>query len=170
MGRRHPSRDRVNIMDSMSLDNNGSLIDQPSEDSERRRSCPRGRPRKTIDLEQLQKLAELACTTSEAAAFLGVSRSTLSERFVRDPAAVEAWEKGKAQAKISLRRIQFRLAEKSAAMAIFLGKQLLGQRDDPQPAEPPFLDPVSLSRLTIAELRQLHDLITKLEQGADGSA
>lgn len=31
--------------------------------------------------------------------------------------------------KISLRRYQFKLAEKNAAMAIFLGKQYLGQRD-----------------------------------------
>ena len=30
---------------------------------------------------------------------------------------------------ISLRRMQFQLAEKSAAMAIFLGKQHLGQQD-----------------------------------------
>ena len=31
--------------------------------------------------------------------------------------------------KSSLRRIQFRLAEKNASMAIFLGKQYLGQKD-----------------------------------------
>jgi hypothetical protein len=31
---------------------------------------------------------------------------------------------------MSLRRTQFRLAEKSAAMAIFLGKQYLGQSDN----------------------------------------
>lgn len=32
--------------------------------------------------------------------------------------------------KISLRRMQWRLAEKNATMAIFLGKQYLGQRDN----------------------------------------
>ena len=31
---------------------------------------------------------------------------------------------------MSLRRNQFRLSEKSAAMAIWLGKQYLGQRDN----------------------------------------
>ena len=39
---------------------------------------------------------------------------------------------------MSLRRIQWKLAEKSPAMAIFLGKNLLGQRDRP---EPPGFDP-----------------------------
>lgn len=34
-------------------------------------------------------------------------------------------------AKIKLRQNQMKLSEKSAAMAIFLGKNLLGQRDDP---------------------------------------
>lgn len=33
--------------------------------------------------------------------------------------------------KISLRRAQFELAKKNAAMAIFLGKQYLGQSDNP---------------------------------------
>lgn len=32
--------------------------------------------------------------------------------------------------KISLRKNQLKLSEKSAAMAIFLGKQYLGQRDN----------------------------------------
>ena len=30
-----------------------------------------------------------------------------------------------------MRRSQFKLAEKNAAMAIFLGKQYLGQKDEP---------------------------------------
>lgn len=35
-------------------------------------------------------------------------------------------------AKIKLRQNQLKLSERSAVMAIFLGKNLLGQRDDPQ--------------------------------------
>lgn len=34
---------------------------------------------------------------------------------------------------MSLRRLQFKHAEKSASMAIWLGKQYLGQRDTPEP-------------------------------------
>ena len=41
----------------------------------------------------------------------------------------ETFKKKCVAGKISLRRAQFRLAEKSAAMAIFLGKNYLGQTD-----------------------------------------
>lgn len=34
--------------------------------------------------------------------------------------------------KSSLRRAQWKLAEKNASMAIWLGKQYLGQRDEPE--------------------------------------
>ena len=38
--------------------------------------------------------------------------------------------------KISLRRAQFRLAEHNAAMAIWLGKQYLGQREPESDKQP----------------------------------
>lgn len=41
----------------------------------------------------------------------------------------EVYQKENAKGKMSLRRNQFKLSEKSAAMAIFLGKNYLGQRD-----------------------------------------
>ena len=42
----------------------------------------------------------------------------------------DAWERGQGRGRVSLRRIQYQLAEKgNAPMAIFLGKNLLGQRD-----------------------------------------
>ena len=41
-------------------------------------------------------------------------------------------QNGSLNAKIRLRRSQIKLAETSAAMAIFLGKNLLGQSDNPQ--------------------------------------
>ena len=40
-----------------------------------------------------------------------------------------AYEKGQENGKISLRRIQFKLAERNATMGIWLGKQYLGQRE-----------------------------------------
>ena len=43
----------------------------------------------------------------------------------------EAFKKHSAQGKISLRRNQLKLSEKSAAMAIWLGKQMLNQKDLP---------------------------------------
>jgi hypothetical protein len=44
----------------------------------------------------------------------------------------ECFKKFSAGGKMSLRRSQFRLAEKNASMAIWLGKQYLGQKDDKQ--------------------------------------
>ena len=42
---------------------------------------------------------------------------------------METYEQKSASGKVTLRRYQLRLAEKNAAMAIWLGKQWLGQTD-----------------------------------------
>ena len=78
---------------------------------------------------EIRRLAALACTQQEVAQFLGVGLSTFTRYLLEDAQAGATWEGGLAEARISLRRKQFRLAEKSAAMAIFLGKQMLGQTD-----------------------------------------
>lgn len=87
-----------------------------------------GRKPLEISLVELGKLAALHCTQEEAAGFLGVSKDTIKRRL-KEPKYREAWDNGMATGKVSLRRTQFRLAEKSATMAIFLGKQHLGQKD-----------------------------------------
>ena len=89
------------------------------------------RPRIIIDKSQFEKLCGLQCTEEEIAGFFGCSTDTI-ERWCRRTyrqrfSAVYAEKRG--LGKISLRRAQFRLAEKSAAMAIFLGKNYLGQHD-----------------------------------------
>ena len=90
-----------------------------------------GRPRKEIDEIQFTKLCELQCTLSEIAGFFDCSTDTIErwcKRELNEPFA-EVYKKYSAKGKISLRRYQFRLAEKSASMAIWLGKQMLGQKD-----------------------------------------
>ncbi len=82
-----------------------------------------------IDLQQVERLASLQCTMEEIAGFFGVSRRTL-ERRQKNRKFVDAIERGKAKGRISLRRTQFKIAEGgSAAMAIFMGKQYLGQAE-----------------------------------------
>lgn len=83
----------------------------------------------------IEGLARIQCTQSEAAAVLGVSRFTVLKFFKRHPQARDRWENGLASGKASLRRNQFKLSETNAAMAIWLGKQFLGQRE-PQGDEP----------------------------------
>jgi len=93
----------------------------------------RGRPPSlTPDDETLKKVRELAaiqCTKAEAARVLSVNRDTLSDFFRKHRKAEEAWSLGREAGKCLLRRHQFKLAQRSPAMAIWLGKQYLGQKD-----------------------------------------
>lgn len=86
-----------------------------------------GRPKKTIDYVAVEKLASIQCTQEEIAHFLDISVRTLQ----RDEQFCHIYKKGLENGKMSLRRIQFDLAKRNTSMAIFLGKQYLGQRDDP---------------------------------------
>ena len=83
------------------------------------------RPKFKIDYEAVRKLASIMCTEKEIASFLGCDERTLQ----RDDEFCRVFKEGKETGKMSLRRMQWKLAEKSYAMAIFLGKQYLGQRD-----------------------------------------
>lgn len=83
------------------------------------------RPKFQIDYEAVKKLASIMCTQEEIASFLGCDVRTLQ----RDDRFVTIYKEGRENGKMSLRRMQFKLAEKSYAMAIFLGKQYLGQKD-----------------------------------------
>ena len=85
-----------------------------------------GRPKIEIDYATVEKLANIQCTQDEIASFIGVSTRTLQ----RDEKFMELFNKGRENGKMSLRRIQWKHAEKSVPMAIWLGKQYLGQRDN----------------------------------------
>lgn len=90
-----------------------------------------GRPKKNIDKTQFEKLCGLHCTKEDIASFFECSEDTVErwcKRTYKETFAVTL-KKYAASGNISLRRIQFKLAEKSPAMAIFLGKQWLGQTD-----------------------------------------
>nr|DAW60953.1 MAG TPA: putative terminase small subunit [Caudoviricetes sp.] len=89
------------------------------------------RPRKEIDQKQFENLCGLQCTLEEICGWFDVCSDTLEtwckRTYKRGFSEVFAQKRG--AGKISLRRSQWRLAEKNATMAIFLGKQFLGQRD-----------------------------------------
>ena len=90
-----------------------------------------GRPKKDIDRDDFEKLCGLQCTKGEIAGWFNCSEDTI-ERFCKkeygETFAV-VFDKKRGVGKISLRRNQWKLAEKSPAMAIFLGKQYLDQSD-----------------------------------------
>lgn len=92
---------------------------------------PRGRPQKEINKSNFEKLCGLQCTAEEICDFFEVSDKTLykwCKKTYGENFSVVFRQK-KSKGKVSLRRSQFRLAEKSASMAIFLGKNILGQTD-----------------------------------------
>lgn len=85
-----------------------------------------GRPKRKIDFELVEKLAQIHCSIREIAAFINIPESTLKNREDFQT----HYKKGLEVGKMSLRRIQFKMAERSAAMAIWLGKQYLGQQEN----------------------------------------
>ena len=106
------------------------------------RTIQMGRPQKEIDPEQFEALCEIQCTLPEIASVLRCSEKTI-ERWTQRTykmSFVDAYKKFSANGKTSLRRYQFELAKKNASMAIFLGKQYLGQRDQPEADEPEALE------------------------------
>ncbi len=91
-----------------------------------------GRPKKEIDKKIFENLCGLQCTLEEIAGVFDCSPDTIERWCKREykETFAEVYKKHSAKGKTSLRRTQFKLAEKSAAMAIFLGKNYLGQKDN----------------------------------------
>lgn len=96
-----------------------------------------GRPRIEINKEEFEKLCALLCSEEEIASWFNVSVDTLCRWCKREYnlTFAEIYKTKSEKGKIALRRYQFKLAEKYPAMAIFLGKQYLGQRDNIDNAE-----------------------------------
>lgn len=85
------------------------------------------RPRKQVDVNLLEGLAAIGCSDVEISRLAGCSVDTLHRHFA------DIIDKGRVSLRMKLRRWQLRAAERgSTAMLIFLGKNLLGQRDTVQ--------------------------------------
>jgi len=83
-------------------------------------------PKAHLDLKQIEAAASIGCTREEIAVIVGVSAKTLQRR----EEAKEAIANGQARMRASLRRLQWTKAkEGNVTMMIWLGKQILGQKD-----------------------------------------
>jgi len=83
-----------------------------------------------INFDEAEKLAALNCTIEEIGAFFQISKRAVEKRLQLDLKFREIIERGRAMGRLSVRRAQYRLMEAgNATMGIWLGKQLLGQRD-----------------------------------------
>lgn len=89
------------------------------------------RPRIEIDKEQFEKLCGLQCTKQEIAGYFNCSEDTIEKWCKREYKEnfTVVFSKKRVTGKISLRRSQFRMAETNPTMAIWLGKQYLGQTE-----------------------------------------
>nr|DAM52547.1 MAG TPA: putative terminase small subunit [Caudoviricetes sp.] len=90
-----------------------------------------GRQPKEIDQKQFENLCGLQCTYDEICSWFDVTDKTLNSWCKRTYGKnfSEVFREKRGRGKISLRRTQWELAKKNASMAIFLGKQYLGQSD-----------------------------------------
>lgn len=90
-----------------------------------------GRPRKEINQKLFENLCAIQCTEVEICAALECCEDTLNAWCKRTYKMTfsETYKSKSQVGKSSLRRMQFKLAEKNASMAIWLGKQYLEQRD-----------------------------------------
>lgn len=86
---------------------------------------------KAIDQKQFEKLCSMLCTEIEIAGYFGVTHDTVNAwcKKTYKKTFEEAFAELSVLGKISLRRYQFQQAETNPTMAIWLGKQILGQRD-----------------------------------------
>jgi hypothetical protein len=89
-----------------------------------------GRQRIEIDIEEFEKLCRLHCTQEELAAWFNCGINTIRDRVAKRKEYRDAWNRGRAAGRVSLRRAQFAAAlNGDRTMMVWMGKQLLDQKD-----------------------------------------
>ena len=86
----------------------------------------------TISQITFENLCGIQCTEEEIAAVLNVSVDTLNRWCYNtyDKNFADVFKEKRGLGKVSLRRSQWKMAEKNVTMAIWLGKQYLDQKDN----------------------------------------
>ena len=111
-----------------------------------------------IDKKQFEKLCSMQCTEKEIMAWFDVSKDTLirwcKNEYGTDFANV--YDQKKENGKIVLRRYQLQQAEKNPTMAIWLGKQMLGQKDK--------IETENTLKATIEDLTPLAELLKENDE------
>ena len=88
--------------------------------------CGRGMNKRVIFPDDVYKLAAMGCSNMEIARWFSMKENTLRDNFR------ETLAKGREDMKQTLRQAQIRLAlSGNATMLIWLGKNMLGQTDNP---------------------------------------
>ena len=86
-----------------------------------------------MDKKQFEDLCALQCTKDEICAWFDFTDKTLDARvhdiYGDDVSFSDIFRQKRGKGKISLRRTQWDMAKKNPTMALWLGKQYLGQTD-----------------------------------------
>lgn len=98
-----------------------------------------GRPKKDVRIKQFEELCKIQCSKEEICNVLDVTDKTLDKwiketytnvpPFGENVSFSEVFKYKRTDGHTALRRHQFRMAETNTTMAIWLGKQWLGQTD-----------------------------------------
>jgi hypothetical protein len=112
-----------------------------------------GRPEKEFSQQIFEGLCRIQCRLSEICGVMGLSEDTIERRCkaIYQRRFIDIFEDLSATGKMSLRRYQFKMAETNPTMAIWLGKQYLGQSDKSEMK----IDVNELSRQFEAEVEHL---------------
>lgn len=120
-----------------------------------------GRPKIKIDKSQFEKLCSLQCTLEEIAGFFDCSDDTI-ERWCKSEykqGFAEVFRQKRQNGRISLRRTQWKLAERNVSMAIWLGKQYLGQKEQQD---------IQVSYTDDDTIREMQDYFKEQEEKGNG--
>lgn len=88
--------------------------------------------KKPIDWRSFEELCHIQCTQSEIASVLHIHVDTLRDRTAEQysDSFSNTYKKYSEGGKASVRRAQYRMAQKNTSMAIWWGKQYLDQKDN----------------------------------------
>jgi hypothetical protein len=94
-----------------------------------------GRPKIDVDLELVKRMCGINCTAEEICATIGVSPDTLDRRLHEEYKIgfAEFYKKNTLNSCMSLRRAMWKnaISNENTTMQIFLAKNTLGMRDNP---------------------------------------
>lgn len=109
-----------------------------------------GRPKLKLCEQDITNLARIGCSVEDMALVLNCSTRTIERRFVG------ACEKGRADLRNNIKKTQVDVAinDRSVPMLIWLGKQLLGQKDSRQEVEHKGEIPLIIKHFGTKEPRQ----------------
>lgn len=137
-------------------------------ETEQKPKHPGGRPRAVISKTEFEKLLKINPTADEVCDYFGVSRSTVHKWCLETygDSFQTALKRSNSGYKVSVRRKLDRLADKSAAAAIFLSKNVLGFSDNPAPA-PSGEERAQFNRALhkAAKLWEEHEASTQSDEG-----